>query len=152
MMKRMLLVLGVFGVSTLLFAHGYNRGVPDRGRRYHSGYTVGFHYVNDNLSGAEYKKLTLIGDRHFRKNERLLIQINAKDFEIDRFIIRTKVDRLKTGRPNANRYRHRKKFENKNLKHRQKLRREFGDRHYYRNGNRRYYMMDGYDRYHIRRY
>ena len=153
-MKKALLILGILGVTVLLFSHGFDRG-SGRGTDFRRGYMMEDYYAEKNLSDAEYKKLTLMRNKHFKENEKLLIEIRSKELAIDKLTIQDNVDWDKVDKLNSDKYKLVEKLENKRLRHREELKKEFGDKFFgngYMRGRRGRHMMDDYDGHHMRRY
>ncbi len=153
-MKRILLVLGVLIVSALLFARGSGRGQSGRGDYYHRGYMME-EYAERKLSDNDYKKFEAMQNKHFQENEKLLIEIRAKNLEMERLTIQDKVDWEKVNKLNSEKYRLMEKLDGNRLRYREEIRKTFGDDFIgegYMRGYRDHHMMDDYEGHHMRRY
>ena len=148
-MKKILLVLGIVVISALVFAHGSGRGSTGRGGFYNRGYMME-EYAEKKLSGDDYKKFEAMRNKHFQENEKLAIEIRAKNLDIKRLRIQEKVDWEKVHKLNSEKYKLLEKQENNRFKHMEEMRKTFGDDF----TGRGYHMMDDdrYERQHMMRY
>ena len=149
-MKRILLVLGVLIVSAILFARGSGRGYSSGGGYYNRGNMME-EYAERKLSDDDYKKFEAMRNKHFQENEKLQIEIRAKNLEMERLRIQEKVDWEKVNKLNSEKYRLMEKLDGNRFRHMEEMRKTFGD-DFIGEGYMRGHMMNDYEGHHMRRY
>jgi hypothetical protein len=153
-MKKILLLVGILMVSAFMFANGGSKGSYNRGGNAR-GYMMGG-YAEERLSDKDYKKLVGIREKHFKENQKLSLDIQAKELEIQKIMAQEKVDWARVEKLNSEKYRLLEKLDNNRLRHREEIRKTFGDEFigngYMRGFDGHHMMDDVYERHHRRRY